>query len=90
MFARVSLHPYATRHPTYFSDAERFELTCYTTYSQYKYAVQSGRVDDLRLLPPKFPFVQVRFRFPFRSGSDFTHSRTNSTIIVLVGENGIR
>ena len=47
----------------YILDLERFELTCYTTYSQYQYAVQSGRVDDLRLLPPEFPFIRVMFRF---------------------------
>jgi len=44
-------------------DLERFELTRYTTYSQYKFAVASGRVDDLRLLPPRFPQVEIRFRF---------------------------
>ena len=44
-------------------DLERFELTRYTTYSQYKFAVASGRVDDLRVLPPRFPKVEVRFRF---------------------------
>ena len=44
-------------------DLERFELTCYTTYSQYKFAVASGLVDDLRLLPPRFPQVEIRFRF---------------------------
>jgi len=44
-------------------DLERFELTRYTTYSQYKLAVESGRVDDLRLLHPRFPQVEIRFRF---------------------------
>jgi len=44
-------------------DLERFELTCYTTYSQYKFAVASGLVDDLRLLPPRFPEIEVMFRF---------------------------
>jgi len=44
-------------------DLERFELTCHITYRQYKYAVQPGRVDDLRLLPPEFPFIRVVFRY---------------------------
>jgi hypothetical protein len=44
-------------------DLERFNLTCYTTYSQYKFAAGSGRVDELSLLPPRFPVVEVRFRF---------------------------
>jgi hypothetical protein len=38
-------------------------MTCYTTYGQYKFAVESGRVDDLRLVRPKFPIVEVTFRF---------------------------
>ena len=42
-------------------DLERFELTCYTTYSQYKFAVTSGRVDELHLLP-HFPRIELRFR----------------------------
>ena len=44
-------------------DIRCFELTCYTTYSQYKFAVESGHVDDLRLLPPRFSSVEIRFRF---------------------------
>jgi hypothetical protein len=44
-------------------DIERFELNSYTTYPQYKYAVQSGRVHDIRLLPPEFPFIQIRCSF---------------------------
>jgi hypothetical protein len=44
-------------------DLERFELNCFTTYAQYRYAVQSGRVDDLRLLPPEFPFIRIWCRF---------------------------
>jgi len=44
-------------------DLKRFDLTCYTTYRQYKFAVESGRVDELRLLPPSFPEIELRFRF---------------------------
>jgi hypothetical protein len=44
-------------------DLKRFDLTCYTTYSQYKFAVESGRVDELRLLPPRFPEIELRFHF---------------------------
>ena len=44
-------------------DLERFELTCYTTYSQYDFAIVSGRVDELHLLPPNFPRIVIRFRF---------------------------
>ena len=57
-------------------DLERFELTCYTTYSQYKFAVTSGRVDELHLLPPHFPESSL--------GSDTItiHTRTDFTIAV--------
>jgi len=44
-------------------DLKRFELTRYTTYSQYKFAVASGRVDDLRLLSPRFPQIEIMLRF---------------------------
>jgi hypothetical protein len=44
-------------------DLKRFELTCYTTYNQYKFAVESGHVDDLHLLPPRFSSVEIRFHF---------------------------
>jgi len=44
-------------------DLRRFELTSYTTYSQYKFAVESGYVDELGLLPPFFPRILVRFKF---------------------------
>jgi hypothetical protein len=44
-------------------DLERFELNCFTTNTQYRYAVQSGRVDDLRLLPPEFPLIRIKCRF---------------------------
>jgi hypothetical protein len=49
-------------------DLERFELTCFTTYSQYKFAVESGRVDELHLLPPNFPRIVLRFRFTVNKG----------------------
>jgi hypothetical protein len=44
-------------------DIERFELTSYITYGQYTYAVQSGRVDNFRLLPPEFPFIRILYKF---------------------------
>jgi len=46
----------------YVLDLERFELTQDTTYSQYRFAVMSGRVDELHLLPPRFPHIQIKFR----------------------------
>jgi len=56
-------------------DLERFELTCYTTYSQYKFAVTSGRVDELHLLPPRFPRIEIRFRYHWDTYEERFHHR---------------
>jgi len=56
-------------------DLERFELTCYTTYSQYKFAVMSGRVDELHLLPPHFPRIELKFRYYYHTYEDRFHHR---------------
>jgi hypothetical protein len=54
-------------------DLERFELNCYTTYPQYQYAVQSGCVDDMRPLPPEFPFMRIRCTFSRHAPNDRYH-----------------
>lgn len=46
-----------------FHDVARFELTVNTTFDQYVYAVKSNRVPLLKLLPPKYPFIRLWFRF---------------------------
>jgi hypothetical protein len=40
-------------------DLPRFELTPYTTYDAYVYAVNSNRVDSLNLLAPEFPLISL-------------------------------
>ena len=42
---------------------ERFKLTRNVTYSQYRFACESGRVDIERLLPPDFPSITVLYNF---------------------------
>jgi hypothetical protein len=64
---RSSLTSYTFRHPKFFSDAFLTSnalkwLVILPTASMF--AVESERVDDLRLLPlPRFPSLEVRFRF---------------------------
>ena len=47
---------------------ERFELMRYVTYSQYRHAVDTNRVDIERLLPPTFPKAILQFRYRCCSG----------------------
>ena len=52
----------------YVFQIERFQLTAYTTYDQYVYAVKSKRVSTRKLLPPEYPVFRVKFYFdhPYR------------------------
>jgi len=54
-------------------DIELFELTHNTTYTQYRFAVTSGRVDELHLLPPRFPRMEIRFRYDWNSFEERFH-----------------
>ena len=47
---------------------ERFELTRDVTYSQYRHAVDTKRVDIERLLPPNFPKVVLQFQYRYCPG----------------------
>jgi hypothetical protein len=44
-------------------DISRFELTVYTTYDEYPYAVRSDRPSFAALLPPKYPAVCIQFKY---------------------------
>ena len=42
---------------------ERFKLTRHVTYSQYRAACGSGRIDIAQLIPPEFPVVTLLHTF---------------------------
>ena len=53
---------------------ENFRLTADTTYEQYVYACLSNRVNHQRLLPPRFPEIELSFRCDKHNFENKLHS----------------